>query len=346
MPRVQYNDLIDFGYRLLSKLGFAEDDSLYITENAAFTQAGGVQTHGAVLLANIESQCGSSIDPKHRPKVEREQAGMALIDGQGAAGPVCMRLAVELATRKARETGVAVVSVRNTTWIAGLGAYLAPLAREGFFAQLLAQSSKCLDAAPAGGVDACFSTNPMAIAFPTDADPVVADFSTAAMSMGKANTLAKAGRKSNQPVFFTKAGELTDDPKAVIDGGAMLPAGGDFDGHKGYALAFWIEALTAMAGGSCNNPAGEQRQSFTLIVIWGEAFGNMDWVRSEMHRMTARIHATRPRPGVKSVRLPGERLQTQAARSRTEGVDIADSLLATLNAAAERRGVKPLAAEA
>jgi LDH2 family malate/lactate/ureidoglycolate dehydrogenase len=342
MPKVSYDELVSFGRRLLGKLGFADDDARYIAETAALTQAGGVQTHGAVLLSAIESQCGTMIDPKAQPKIVRDLPAMALLDGAGVAGAVCMRQAVELAKAKARKAGAAVVAARNTSWVAALGAWLVPLAREGFVAQLVAQSSKCQDAAPAGGIEACFSTNPMALAWPGDGEPIVADFSTAAMSMGKVNTLAKSGKKSHQPAFLDKDGKLTDDPNVVLGGGAMLPGGGDFDGHKGYALAFWIEALTAMLGGNCNNPDADQRQSFTLTLLWAEAFGNADWLRSEMRRMAGRIHATRPRPGHGPVRLPGERFLTQAERSKREGVELSDQLLAGLNKAAERRGAAPL----
>ena len=339
MPKMSYSSLVSFGGDLLVRLGFAAEDARYIAETAAFAEAGGLHTHGAVVLSYIEAQCGSGIDPKAMPRVVQERAASALLDGNRAAGGVCMRLAIEMARRKAREAGVAVVAVRNTSWIAALGPYLAPLAREGFMAHLLAQSCQCQDAAPHGSLDPCFSTNPMALAFPTDDGPVIADFSTAAMSMGRVRTLAKAGRKAAQPAFFTKDGQLTDDPNAVLQGGSMLPAGGDFDGHKGYALALWIEALTAMAGGRCNDPGSEQRQSFTLWLLDPDAFGQREWYVSEMRRMSARIRGGRPRPGVEAIRLPGERLFAEVERSKTSGVELTAGVLKTLTDAARRRGV-------
>jgi L-lactate dehydrogenase len=181
----------------------------------------------------------------------------------------------------------------------------------------------------------------MALAFPGDGQPVIADFSTAVMSVGKVRTLSGAGRKAPQPVFFTKDGQLSDDPKVFLDGGSMLTAGGDVDGHKGFALALWIEALTAMAGGSCNNPDTEQRQCFTLLVIDPSAFGDADWYASEVKRMSARIRGVRRRPGVDAVRLPGERAQRQAAESRRTGVEMTDELFDRLLKIADQRGVEP-----
>lgn len=343
MPKVAYEELKSFGRRLLGGLGFAEADADYIAETSTLTQAGGVQTHGSVLLSAIESQCGKLIDAKAQPLVVRELPAMALLDGNGAAGAVCMRLAVELGRAKARQVGSAVICARNTTWIGGLGGYIVPLARDGFFVQLSAQSSKCQDTAPAGGIDPCFSTNPIAFAWPAADQVAVADFSTAVMSMGKVTTLARAGKTAHCPVFLEKDGQLSDDPNVMLGGGAMLPAGGDCDGHKGYAMAFWIEALTAMAGGNCNDPQLEQRQSFTLTVIWADAFGNTDWLRSEMARMAGRIRNVRPRPGHGPVRLPGERFFAAVEKSRRDGVELSEPLLASLNKAAAKAGCPALA---
>jgi LDH2 family malate/lactate/ureidoglycolate dehydrogenase len=344
MPKVSFEELVDFGTRLLSAAGLPAEDAAFIAETASTTQAAGVQTHGAVLLAAINGQVGDGVDPAAKPEIVNERSATALIDGKRASGGQCMRLAVELARKKAAECGCATIAVRNTSWIGGLGSWILPLAKDGFFAQVLAQSNQCQDSTPVGGIDPCFSTNPIAMVFPTDTDPVMADFSTAVMSMGKVNTLKRAGKKAPQPVFFTKEGELTDDPQAMIDGGSMLTAGGDLDGHKGYAFALWIEGLTAMAGGSCNNPDVPQSQCFTLMVIDPKAFGDADHYNAELKRFTARIRSGRRRPGVTEIRLPGERAQKQIAESMKSGVFLSDDLFANLNAAAEKRDVELLKA--
>jgi L-lactate dehydrogenase len=342
MPKVSFENLVDFGTRLLTAAGLPAEDAAFIARTSATTQAAGVQTHGAVLLNAIDGQVGSGVDPAAKPEVVNERAATALLDGKRASGGQCMKLAVELARQKAAGCGCATIAVRNTSWIGGLGAWILPLAREGLFAQVLAQSSQCQDSAPVGGIDPCFSTNPIAMAFPTDGDPVLADFSTAVMSMGKVNTLKRAGKKAPQPVFFTKEGELTDDPQAMIDGGSMFTAGGEVDGHKGYALALWIEGLTAMAGGNCNNPELPQAQCFTLMVIDPGAFGDADHYTAELKRFTTRIRSGRRRPGVEQIRLPGERAQKQIVESMKTGVFLSDDLFTGLNSAAEKRGIEPL----
>jgi LDH2 family malate/lactate/ureidoglycolate dehydrogenase len=99
-----------------------------------------------------------------------------------------------------------------------------------------------------------------------------------------------------------------------------------------------------MAGGSCNNPFIEQRQSFTLTVIDPAAFGDKDWYESEIRRMTGRVRSGRRREGFDAIRLPGERMLSQAAKSKRDGVDMPESIVRKLNEIAGKRAIEPLAA--
>jgi len=337
------NELTDFGAGLLVKKGVAAADARYIAELAVRTEARGVATHGAVIFTNFDEQVGKTIDPAAKPRLVRESGAAALIDGGRCFSQLAMRLAQELAVRKAREHGVAMVAVRNSSWLAGLGTYLLPLAEQGFLAQLWAQSSACRDCAPPGGIDGRFSTNPVALAFPAPEGPVVADFSTAAMSFGRARRLAAAGRKAPAPVFVDPEGRLTDDPKVAVDReGTMLFMGGETEGYKGYAFSLWAEALTAVAGGSCNNPKVEGRQSFNLLVIDPEAFGGSDYYRKELERFVAHVRSSRLRPGAEAIRLPGERARRSEAEAARRGVELDPGLFEKLNAIAAKHGLKPL----
>ena len=345
MPRVAIKDLTGFGTRLLVKKGVAEADARHIVGLAVMTEARGVSTHGAVIFANFDEQVGKAIDPAARPKVVKEHGATALIDGTGCFGQLCLRLASELAVKKARAHGVAMVAGRNTSWIAGLGTYLLPIAEAGFFAQLWAQSSACKDCAPVGGIDGRFSTNPVALAIPGPDGPVVADFSTAVMSFGRARRLAAGNRRAPAPVFMEPDGEFTDDPAAAVDrDGTLLFMGGELEGYKGYAFSLWSEALAAMAGGSANNPELPSRQNFNLTVIDPQAFAGSDYFRTEMLRFVAHVKSSRPRPGGSAIRLPGDRARERSAESRRRGVELDPGLFERLNAVAAKNGLAPLAA--
>jgi len=345
MPRVSIESLTAFGAALLEKKGLPAAEARHVAEIAVLTEARGVKTHGAVIFANFDEQLGKAIDPAARPKVVKDRGATALVDGERCLGQLCARLASELAAGKAREHGVAMVAVRNTSWVAGLGTYLLPLAEQGFLVQLWAQSSACKDCAPVGGIDGRFSTNPVALAFPGPDGPVVADFSTAVMSFGRAKRLAAAGKRAPAPVFLDPEGTLTDDPKVVVDReGTMLFMGGESEGYKGYAFSLWCEALTAMAGGNANNPDVPGRQSFNLTVIDPEAFAGSEQYLKEMRRFVAHVKSSRVRPGAGAIRLPGDGGRARFEESKRRGVELDAGLFERLEAIAAKHGLAPLAA--
>ncbi len=342
MPDIPVCNLIDFGMRLLIRRGVPAGDAQYIAEVAVTAEAMGVTTHGLVQLTSLESQIGKGVDPTKQPRIVKDHGAVALIDGDGAIGQIAMRMAGQLGMKKAKQHGVAMIGVGSTSWIAALGVYLIPLAKEGFLAQVWCQSSQCQDCAPIGGIDPRLSTNPIALAFPTGGDPIVADFSTAAVSMGRTSRLAKAGQKAPYPIFMDDAGKITSDPTVMVDakgtrkGGSILFWGGESEGHKGYALSLWCEAMTAMAGGRTNDPDAPQRQSFSLLVIDSEAFAGREYFEGQIQHLIQWLRTSRNRPGHNKIRLPGERGLESLRQAEKHGVPVDEAVLARLNALAAK----------
>jgi len=342
MRRVPLNDLVSFGTMLLEAKGVPSDDARYIAEAAVKTEAMGVVTHGLKVLLYLAAGIPDDIPPRIEPEVVRERGAVVLIDARGGVSQTALRKALGFAQDKARAYGVAMAAVRNARWLGALGVHIVPLAEKGFFAMMWGQNSRCRDSAPVGGIEPTFSTNPVALAFPADPRPVMADMSTSAVSMGKVSLMISRGEKAQDKIFMDKDGNLSDDPRVVKDGGSILFTGGARHGHKGYAFSLWAEALTAMVGGSCNNPEKEQRQTLNLTVIDPDAFGCREYYEAEMKRFISRVKASRLRPGVDAIRLPGERAFDCLDRAEREGVPVTDEVLEKLNAAAAEAGIASL----
>lgn len=338
--RVAMAKLIRFGTDLLAKKGVPRRRAAYVATVAVETEAFRQSTHGIVLLSNLAEALGGRIDPKREPAVVRETAAAVLLDGERCLPSWAMKIARDKAMSKVRRTGVAYAVVRNCGWIAALGPHLLPAASAGLVATAWAQSSSCQDCAPYGGIESCFSTNPIALAFPTDGDPVVADFSTATMSMGAAHALASAGRKTLAPRFLDRKGRPTCDPAVVDRGGTLMFLGCETDGYKGYALSLLNEALTAAAGGRANDPKAPGRQSFGLVVFDPGAFGGAGHFRSEMKRLARRIRRVTPRPGFGAVRLPGERGFRALRDCRARGIPLPADKVAMLRDLAQRNRIE------
>ncbi len=342
MPRIAWSTLVECGARILVAQGAPEDVAGRIAELAVETEAWGISTHGLRIFSYFESFIGREIDPKAQPRILKERAATALIDGNRAFGQLAMELARDVGIRKARQSGVAMVAVRDSFWLAGLAVHMIPLTEAGFLAQLWVQHSFGKDCAPFGGIEPRFSTNPVAFTFPTADGAMVADFSTAIVAMGKVGDWIRKGHRPDEKMFIDSKGDLTDDPLAMKQGGSMLFTGGDRHGYKGYAMSLYSEALTAVAGGRTNDPAAPSRQNWNLTVVDPEAFGGRDAYLAEMRGFLARLRTVRLRPGFTEIRLPGERGFKALAEARAQGVRVPDETVVRMNEIAAKHGVQGL----
>ena len=345
MRRIPYDRLVDFGAALLAGEHVPQANARVVAEACVRAEAFGVTTHGVTVLASAVRQVGRRIDPAAVPRVLRREGAVARIDGSRTFGPLAMEVAKEIAVPAARQYGIAMAAAINTSWLGAIGPYLIDVAEAGLLAQVTTQSSSYRKCAPVGGLDARFSTNPIALALPTGGEPVIADFSTGAQSMQKMSDWHAAGRKAPEPIFLDAEGTLTDDPAVVVEGdGTMLFTGGASFGHKGFALSLWCEALTALSGGHANDPDAHGGQSFTLTVLDPEAFAGREYYLAEMTRFIAYVKASRLRPGFDAIRLPGERGLAALRDAKAHGVPLSPPQIGRLNELARARGIACLPA--
>jgi LDH2 family malate/lactate/ureidoglycolate dehydrogenase len=342
VKRYSWERLVRFGFELLRAKGVPEENARYLAEVAVESEAMGIETHGVAAFPYFDAQIDGDLDPGAEPSVMRETAATALVDGHGGFGQLAARLARDMAMDKARCLGVAVVGVRNCFWLAALGVHLLPVAQQGFLSMLWAQTTGVRDAAPLGGLDGCFATNPVALALATGDQPLVADFSTTCVSSGAALKMARRGERAAERIFLDREGNPTDDPRSFQEGGTIMFLGAERFGHKGYGLSFWNEALAAMAGGRANDPEAPIRQTFTLLVLDPEAFAGREYYQRELSRFLAHVKSSRLRRGFSEIRLPGERTLRALRESRQAGIDLNEEMIETLNQTARSSGIAGL----
>ncbi len=134
-------------------------------------------------------------------------------------------------------------------------------------------------------------------------------------------------------------GRPGDDP-AVLFGerpGAILPLGGQDLGHKGFALALLVEALTSgLAGlGRAEEPK-EWGASVFLQLLDPESFGGREAFLRQTSKLAAICHETPVAAGGPAVRLPGERALQLRERQLREGVVLFPTVLPALATWAQR----------
>jgi L-lactate dehydrogenase len=134
------------------------------------------------------------------------------------------------------------------------------------------------------------------------------------------------GRPSRDPAV------LFEDPR-----GAILPLGGTDLGHKGFALALLVDALTSgLAGFGRAEAPREWGASVFLQILDPESFGGRSTFVRETSRLAELCRESRVPAGRAPVRLPGERALAHRAHQFQHGVWLHPRVMPGLAPWAER----------
>jgi L-lactate dehydrogenase len=135
-------------------------------------------------------------------------------------------------------------------------------------------------------------------------------------------------------------GNPTSDPTVLTSGGSILPVGGLDHGHKGYAWALFVEALTqGLAGfGRADEPKGWGAGVYVQIVDPDAFAGREAFVRQTGWLARACV-ASPPRPGVDRVRIPGGEALEKKRRALADGIVPYPGVIEALRPWAERFAV-------
>jgi L-lactate dehydrogenase len=309
----------------------------------------GHTTHGLALLPGYLAELEKGTMRKDgAPDVVASRAGAQTWDGRRLPGPWLTLRALDTAADMAQACGTGTVVVRRSHHVACLAAYLRRATDRGLMMLLASSDPAGASVAPFGGVSPVFTPNPIAAGIPTEGEPILLDISASYTTNGLTQRLYKAGEKLPHAWIQDASGTPTDDPTVLFHEpkGTLLPLGGVEAGHKGFALALLIEALTAgLTGfGRADPPEGWGATVF-VQVLDPQAFGGREAFLRQTQWLAEACHEAKPRPGVERVRLPGERGLALMRAQSAMGIRLHPSILPALEPWAAKLGVAvPMAA--
>lgn len=243
---IAYDELVSLLKAVFLIHACSEHVATLLAENMAGAERDGAHSHGIFRIkGNLGSLDSGWVDGKVVPVLEDVAPGMLRADGRNGFSLPVLAMAAEPLMQKARANGIAMLSVRKAHHFSAVWPDIEPFAREGFIA--LAMINSMASVVPHGGHRKVYGTNPFGFAAPRDGrDPLVFDQASSAMANGDVQIAAREGRQLPPGTGVDRDGQPTTDPKAVLDGGALLPYGG----HKGSSIAMMMEIMGAALAGS------------------------------------------------------------------------------------------------
>ncbi|MBR3214815.1 MAG: Ldh family oxidoreductase [Methanosphaera sp.] len=296
----------------------------------------GFSTHGIGRFPQyIESIKKGTILTEGDYEIEKETAATALINGNHKFGHYVTVKAMDLAVKKASETGVGIVGIHDSNHYGIAGYYSDMASLQDMVGIVISNTEPAM--APFGGKKAMLGTNPITISIPSDDihTYICVDMATSITARG---TLLQAKRKNEQipeGLALDKDGKPTTDPAEGLEG-SILP----FGGFKGYALAFMFELLAgplvgAEVGESVKGTATPDdmcTKGDLLIVIDPEHFAGSMQFKFFTDQF---IREIREENGV----IPGDREVENIRNNKENGINIDSALYEQLNNIAQEKGL-------
>lgn len=206
----------------------------------------GVDSHGIRLLPWY-ADCLRAGIAKGAPqvRVELKRRAAALVDADDGLGHIAMYRAMDEACAIARDCGIGMASIVNSTHFGAAGAYTLAAADAGFIGFVAANSGAFV--VPHGGNRPIHGTSPLSLAAPNmGGDHFLLDMATSAIPWNKVLRFRTEGLQLPAGVAVDAEGAFVTDPHKAV---ALAPAGGVDFGYKGAALAGMAEVLGGMLTG-------------------------------------------------------------------------------------------------
>lgn len=272
-------------------------------------------SHGVRLLPDYCSRCRSgTIDPTATPRIERDDGSTVVLDGQRALGQVAGLVAAELAVERAREHGVAVVTMRLSGHLGRLAGYVERMAANGVVAVLVVNDSGANQlVAPYGSGEGRLATNPIAIGIPRPTPPhLVLDMATSVASHGTVELHRLTGAAV---------------PEGLTAGDVLLPLGG----AKGTGLAIVVDVLAGVLSGAGSSDAAPvyDYQGVWMLALDPERFLDPGQLETETERLVRYVRSATPLPG-HEVLVPGEHSARAVEALLRDGIPVLAAVWASL----------------
>ena len=331
---VQFDELKNEIKRVFVKRGMSEKKAETCARVHAESSYDGIYSHGTNRVPRFADYLEKGwVDPDAEPTVEKSLGAVCVLNGHLGPGILNALAATDKAMDLAREYGIGMVGLRNTThWMRG-GTYGLYAAERGFVAIMWTNTESCMP--PWGGKTCAMGNNPFVMAAPGDPHPIMLDMAMSLYAYGKLEVIRQAGKKLPFPGGFDSDGTLTDDPAAIEKSRRILPMGY----WKGSSFAFMLDILGAVLSdgigtsdidnsgtGSCGGA------SQVFIVIDPTKLVESNRLREIIQKEIDHIKSAERAEGSTGITAPGEGRIAFRTKHDREGIHVDDAIWSAIKA--------------
>ncbi|RCW56496.1 MULTISPECIES: 3-dehydro-L-gulonate 2-dehydrogenase [Halanaerobium] len=316
--RLEYSKLYDKFLEILLNRGFAEVKAKKAAKNFADSSLDGFQSHGVNRFPRfIEMIDQGYIDIEAEAELVDRNGNIEIYDGHLGPGNLNAQLVMEKAIKKAKKEGIAVMALRNTNhWMRG-GAFGWQAAEAGCAAICFTNTLPNLP--PWGAKECKIGNNPLVMAIPRQEKHIVLDMAVSQYAYGKLEQYAMDDRELPYPGGYNKNGELTTNPKEILEAVRPIPTGY----WKGSGLSIMLDLFASLLSNGLDTfLIGQKEREYALsqLFLVFDMEGKIEEERIE--ETIDSIHsAERVDPEARPT-YPGERTYLRRQENREKGIPV------------------------
>ncbi len=325
--------------------GVPEEDAKIVVDVLLESDRRGIESHGCNRFKPIyiDRIVDGIQNPVTHFEILRETPTTAVVDGHHGMGQVIGVKSMQMAIEKAKQYGMGMVAVRNSTHY-GIAGYYTTMATDAGMIGITGTNARP-SIAPTFGVENMLGTNPLTIGLPTDEEfPFVLDCATSITQRGKIEYYARAGKPTPAgQVIGHDGAPMTDSAQILKDltsgKAALAPLGGigeELGGYKGYGYATVVEILSAaLQQGSYLKMLmgiGEHSEKVPyalghfFIAIDTEAFMGLEAFKKTAGDILRALRASEKAPGEERIYTAGEKEYLVWQERKDKGVPLGEAV--------------------
>ncbi len=344
-PYVSWSLMEAFLVDAFKGYGVPEEDAKVVVDVLLESDRRGIESHGCNRFKPI--YIDRIVDGIQNPvtdfEILRETPTTAVVDGHDGMGQVIGVRSMQMAIEKAKQYGMGMVAVRNSTHY-GIAGYYTTMATTAGMIGITGTNARP-SIAPTFGVENMLGTNPLTIGLPTDEEfPFVLDCATSITQRGKIEYYARAGKPTPAGQVIGHDGEAMTDSAQILKDltsgkAALAPLGGigeELGGYKGYGYATVVEILSAaLQQGSYLKMLmgiGEHGEKVPyglghfFIAIDTEAFMGLDAFKKTAGDILRALRASEKAPGEERIYTAGEKEYLIWQERKEKGVPLGEAV--------------------
>jgi ureidoglycolate dehydrogenase (NAD+) len=334
---IKHSEIHVWAVACLQALGVPPAQAEIVSNALIQTSLWGIDSHGIARLPHYLARIqAGSIEANPNIQVKESGPSIAQLKGGHGLGIVICDQAMQVAIRLAKQNGVGIVGISESSHCGAIGLYSRKAALAGLIGIAFTHSDAFV--APFGGKKKFLGTNPISIAFPRGkGQPLCLDMATSAIPWNRVMNARRENQELPAGVAVDEEGSFTSDPHKAT---SLFPLGGEDYGYKGFGLALMVDILCGPLNGMPFGPNiptmyGDLSQRRNLgsltLAIDPERFAGGTTLAGTVFQIT---EALKQQPG--TILFPGQPEYTREAQRREEGIPIDDELLKEMNAWSER----------